>query len=505
MTPADRFFDQPPEITIQGPLGSFRVFGNSGNDFATRNQYDTLADTLSWTHGRTRLRGGAFFLIQSNWRDDLGTARGKLFFQTFSDFLLGLSAADNLSPAGRSNIQSIQASEGVGPQGQVQYDYRSYAAALFLQDDFKVNSRLTLNLGLRWEYIGPAYDAGGTIGNAWPALFRQMAIPPASGTLIGNTVAANYDPRLINPYTGQPFGPPPAGRAGPRECQRSTRTALRSIPLRRASESPGSRWAARRRSPCAAASAASTRRRRTAETRAAPPCSPRRHSPRASPMRIPATTCRACTSRFPRSHSATFRALPPRSSRTAWPVRITVCRGSISGISARRPAWSGGLSLEAGYVGSEAGRLLIARGLNQPLLASAANPVNCGYDGVPGHCITTNTSQNAKLRVPVLGETPTALVENGFPRLVHLSQPAGHPAPAGRPRPDVPGGVHLSRAPPRTPASTTTRTTSISTGRAPASTALTASPPTSITNCRPAGRFRGWTWPASSSCRAACR
>jgi hypothetical protein len=65
-------------------------------------------------------------------------------------------------------------------------------------------------------------------------------------------------------------------------------------------------------------------------------------------------------------------------------------------------------------VGSAADHLLLSRGLNQPLLASASNPVNCGYDGVAGDCITTNTAQNAQLRVPVLGETPTALVDTGF-------------------------------------------------------------------------------------------
>ena len=85
---------------------------------------------------------------------------------------MGLSAANNLSPSGRSNIQTIQASEGVGPRGEVQYHYRSYYGAAFVQDDYKVSSRLTLNLGLRWEYVGPALDTTGTIGNVWPALLR---------------------------------------------------------------------------------------------------------------------------------------------------------------------------------------------------------------------------------------------------------------------------------------------------------------------------------------------
>jgi Carboxypeptidase regulatory-like domain len=97
MTPANRFFDQPPETTVLGPLGSFRVFGNFGNDFGTGNNYYSWSDNLSWAHGRHKTRFGAFFLIQDNSRDDLGNARGKIFFQTFSDFLLGLDAAANLS------------------------------------------------------------------------------------------------------------------------------------------------------------------------------------------------------------------------------------------------------------------------------------------------------------------------------------------------------------------------------------------------------------------------
>ena len=100
------------------------------------------------------------------------------------------------------NIQSVQASEGVGPLGQVQYNYHSKYGAAFVQNDYKASSQLTLNLGLRWEYVGAATDPTGVLGNTWPELLLQSAIPPVSGTLAGNTVAANYNPKLINPYTG---------------------------------------------------------------------------------------------------------------------------------------------------------------------------------------------------------------------------------------------------------------------------------------------------------------
>ena len=53
-------------------------------------------------------------------------------------------------------------------------------------------------------------------------------------------------------------------------------------------------------------------------------------------------------------------------------------------------------------------------GLNQPLLASAARPVNCGYTGAPTDCVTTNTAVNAGQRVPYLGETPSALTDSEF-------------------------------------------------------------------------------------------
>jgi len=413
MTPADRFFDQPPEMSVLGPLGSFRVFGTLGNDFATENNYYSWTDNLAWVHGSHKTRAGGFFLTQTNWRDDPGAARGKISFQTFSDFLLGLSADGNLSPSGRSNIQSVQASEGVAPRGQVQYHYRSYYGAAFLQNDFKVSSRLTLNFGLRWEYVGPALDTTGAIGNAWPDLLRQAAIPPTSGTLLGNTVAANYDARLVNPYTGQPFGPPPAG-----VFVRSTNSFYRnSAPLDTFAPRFGFAW-----QPLGAGGRLSVRggyglfyQTATYSGNAA-----------GTPLFTSPPFAQGFTNADSSNNLSSLQKPFPTTT-LGYVLRTSTSQLSdrVAGpdyVVPRLHQWNistqfrllRGLTFDIGYVGSQGSRLLLARGLNQPLLASAGAPVNCGYDGVPAHCIATNTAQNAGLRVPILGETPTALAANEF-------------------------------------------------------------------------------------------
>ena len=103
---------------------------------------------------------------------------------------------------------------------------------------------------------------------------------------------------------------------------------------------------------------------------------------------------------------------PTRSDRIAGPeYKIPRLQQWNLSIQTRLPS---AFTFDVGYVGSYGDNLLIGVGLNQPLLASPARPVNCGYIVEPTGCITTNTAVNAGQRVPYLGETPSALTDSEF-------------------------------------------------------------------------------------------
>jgi carboxypeptidase family protein len=170
--------DDLPSIAITGSysLGSSAI--------GTRSQRTFLfEDSLSWVAGRHNVQvgGGVTRALRdfTNFRQP-----GALTFQSFPDFLLGLNAAQN----GTNLFSNVFVS--VDLTGQFDRKSRNWEASAYLQDSFQVSSRLTLNGGVRYEYLPPLTDATGRPTTVDPEFLDPD--PPASGSLAGIVVPANY-------------------------------------------------------------------------------------------------------------------------------------------------------------------------------------------------------------------------------------------------------------------------------------------------------------------------
>src|SRR5207237_9534789 len=98
------------------------------------------------------------------------------------------------------------AAQALGPAGNP-HAFRTWNLNGFVQDDIKLNPRLTVNLGLRWEYLGMTREIYGVQTNVWPSAILKVPVPgttPETGTLEGWVVPANYPGTLLPRLTKSP-------------------------------------------------------------------------------------------------------------------------------------------------------------------------------------------------------------------------------------------------------------------------------------------------------------
>jgi len=178
VTIAPGLADGNPEIFASGlpTLG-----GNGQNVVLSQNTY-VLQDTVAWQKGHHSIRfGGGVTRPQDNMV--AFQYLGGLLFLTVPDFLLGQAGTPYGLPFG--NVYG-----SIDFPGEMRREWRVWDANAYFQDDYKVNSRLTLNLGFRYERMGDVSDALGRVAN-----FNQYTAdpnPPAGGTYQGLIVASNY-------------------------------------------------------------------------------------------------------------------------------------------------------------------------------------------------------------------------------------------------------------------------------------------------------------------------
>jgi hypothetical protein len=143
-------------------FGNFATFNNGGrNTYRPLNQnLITFGDTWSWTKGKHSIRAGADLVknsAQDGFANNRGQVRGAINYtggavDAFTRFLLGMPA---------NTAQSVIA---LRPP----MDVHNWEMGFFIQDDWKVTSRLTVNFGLRYEVLTPFVEKNDLMVNFDP-------------------------------------------------------------------------------------------------------------------------------------------------------------------------------------------------------------------------------------------------------------------------------------------------------------------------------------------------
>jgi hypothetical protein len=177
-------FPDIPELEFSG---SFEMGYTVSTDQADTENTWQYFDNVSWLKGKHSMTFGTEMRrYQDNYfsNDDM---RGTLDFISFQNFMLGLSGApvaQGGNGTGHSDIYEANVASGL-----VQRYDRMRDVALFAQDSWKPVRRLTVNMGLRWEYIGLPTDIYGRNGAFDP---RRYQAPTAAGpSSVGFVQAGN--------------------------------------------------------------------------------------------------------------------------------------------------------------------------------------------------------------------------------------------------------------------------------------------------------------------------
>src|ERR1700722_17909236 len=135
-----------PQANIAA-IGSAQVqfFGAPGPGQYNQWTY-SYNDVLTKIAGRHSIKMGGEFTRLSYLNENLGGARPGFTFENLWDFANDAPYQESGTFASTTGIPFAN-----------RQDDRENLWGIFVQDDFKVRSNLTVNLGLRWSYFGPIY------------------------------------------------------------------------------------------------------------------------------------------------------------------------------------------------------------------------------------------------------------------------------------------------------------------------------------------------------------
>ena len=208
-TPCIPGFCGIPLVQVGGAVG-ISQFGSTGTSRESQNVYQIL-DNLTLSKGKHALKFGVAFQNVRFYYTYADSPRGNYSFNGHYTKIPGTNLSSGVADFLAGRVSSAYITNAPGIHDQQWYD------SAYVQDDWRVAQRLTLNLGLRWDYYqplgesrdkqanflvtGPVGQGTGTGVFQLPSSQRSLALAPAFiDTLAANNVQLQYvnDPRLVS-------------------------------------------------------------------------------------------------------------------------------------------------------------------------------------------------------------------------------------------------------------------------------------------------------------------
>lgn len=162
-----------------GPYAEFGSVNAAPTTFSLQNIY-TLSDDVNWTRGKHAFKFGMLLNRFNQSSQDTNSYNGQIIYGQLSDFFQDIPFQVEFAPTWANENRF--------------FIYNTYG--FYVQDDWRATSRLTVNLGLRYEFMNTPRELQGKQShqvNDYSDLFAQ-------GPIIKNNSLKNFSPRVGMAY-----------------------------------------------------------------------------------------------------------------------------------------------------------------------------------------------------------------------------------------------------------------------------------------------------------------
>jgi hypothetical protein len=158
-----------------GPYAEFGSVNAAPQTYNRQNIY-TLSDDVVWTKGKHAFKFGTLLNRFNEASQATNSFNGQIIYNTFPDFLA-------------ANPLQVEFAPSFAVENR---DFIFNTYGFYAQDDWRVKPRLTLNLGLRYEFMNTPHELSGRQSR----MLNDFTDPFTSGPVIQNNTLRDFSPRV---------------------------------------------------------------------------------------------------------------------------------------------------------------------------------------------------------------------------------------------------------------------------------------------------------------------